>query len=31
MYEDRHDLTEGHMTLDELFADWAKIYEETKP
>ena len=31
MYEDRHDLTEGPMTIDELFADWVRIYEETKP
>ena len=30
-YEVRHGIVDGPMTLDELFADWAKIYEETRP
>ena len=31
MYESRHDIVSEPMTLDELFAEWAEIYEETRP
>ncbi len=31
MYEERHDIVSEPMTLDELFAEWAHIYEETRP
>ena len=31
MYEDRHDIGSEPMTLDELFAEWTQIYEETRP
>ena len=31
MYEARHDIVSEPMTLDELFAEWADIYEETRP
>ena len=33
MYENRHGLAQYSepMTLDELFAEWAQIYEETRP
>ena len=31
MYESSHDIVSEPMTLDELFAEWAEIYEETRP
>lgn len=30
MYEEEHDIGET-MTLDELFAEWKQLYEETEP
>ena len=30
LYEDRHDIGGEPMTLDELFAEWDRIYEETR-
>ena len=31
LYEDRHEILSEPMTLDELFAEWAQVYEETRP
>ncbi len=31
LYEDRHNIGSDPMTLDELFAEWTRIYEETEP